>query len=51
MRALLNLTADTAARYLENLEKRSVAPVAEALDRLNELDEPFPELPMDAKCV
>jgi hypothetical protein len=47
MRALLNLTAETAARYLENLEHRSVAPSQEALDRLRELDEPVPELPME----
>ena len=47
MRALLNLTAETAARYLENLDDRSVAPSPEALAGLTELDEPLPELPMD----
>lgn len=51
MRALLNLTAETAARYLENLEDRSVAPSPEALVRLTELDEPLPELPMEPGCV
>jgi glutamate/tyrosine decarboxylase-like PLP-dependent enzyme len=51
MRALLNLTAETAARYLENLEDRSVAPSPEALLGLAELDEPLPELPMEAGCV
>ncbi len=51
MRALLNLTAETAARYLEDLENRSVAPSPEALLGLNELDEPFPELPMEAVGV
>ncbi len=47
MRALLNLTAKTAARYLENLEERSVAPSQEALAGLTELDEPLPEMPME----
>ena len=51
MRALLNLAAETAARYLENLEDRSVAPSPEALAGLTELDEPLPELPMNAGCV
>jgi hypothetical protein len=50
MRALLNLTAETAARYLENLEDRQVAPSPEALVGLTELDEPA-ELPMEAGCV
>ena len=51
MRALLNLTAETAARYLQGLEDRRVAPSPEALAGLAELDEPLPELPMDAACV
>src|SRR5689334_19967562 len=51
MSALLNLTAKTAARYLEDLDERSVAPSPEALNRLTELDEPLPELPMEAECV
>ena len=51
MRELLNLTAQTAARYLEDLEERSVAPSEAALAGLTELDEPLPELPMDAECV
>jgi hypothetical protein len=51
MRALLKLTAETAARYLENLDDRSVAPLPEALLRLTELDEPLPELPMEDGCV
>ncbi len=51
MRTLLNLTAEIAARYLENLEDRSVAPSAEALAGLAELDEPFPKQPMEAGCV
>jgi glutamate/tyrosine decarboxylase-like PLP-dependent enzyme len=51
MRALLNLTAETAARYLENLEERSVAPSQEALAGLTELVEPLPEMPMEPGCV
>jgi glutamate/tyrosine decarboxylase-like PLP-dependent enzyme len=51
MRALLNLAAETAARYLENLEHRGVAPTPEALARLRELDEPLPELPLEAASV
>jgi glutamate/tyrosine decarboxylase-like PLP-dependent enzyme len=51
MRDLLNLTAETAARYLENLEDRSVAPSLEAVAGLTELDEPLPEMPMEAGCV
>jgi glutamate/tyrosine decarboxylase-like PLP-dependent enzyme len=51
MRALLNLTADTAARYLENLEDRSVAPLPEALAAMAELFEPLPEVPMEPERV
>jgi glutamate/tyrosine decarboxylase-like PLP-dependent enzyme len=51
VRPLLNLTAETAARYLANLEDRSVAPSPEALAGLTELNEPMPELPMEARCV
>jgi glutamate/tyrosine decarboxylase-like PLP-dependent enzyme len=51
MRDLLNLTAETAARYLENLKDRSVAPSPEAVAGLKELYEPTPERPMDAGCV
>lgn len=51
MRALLNLTAETAARYLEDLEERSVAPSPEALAGLKELEEPLPELPTDPAAV
>ena len=51
MRALLNLTAEAAARYLENLNDRSVAPSPEALAGLAELDEPLPERPMEAGRV
>ncbi len=51
MKALLNSTANRAARYLESLEERSVAPSPEALLALSELREPLPELPMEAGCV
>jgi glutamate/tyrosine decarboxylase-like PLP-dependent enzyme len=51
VRDLLNLTAETAARYLENLRDRSVAPSPEALAGLTELDEPLPELPMEPGSV
>jgi hypothetical protein len=51
MRTLMNLTADIAARYLENLEQRSVAPSREAFEQLKQLEEPLPQLPMEANCV
>jgi glutamate/tyrosine decarboxylase-like PLP-dependent enzyme len=51
MRELLNTTADIAARYLESIEERRVAPSPEALARLDDLDEPMPELPMEASRV
>jgi len=51
MSPLLNLAAETAARYLEDLDDRSVAPSPEALAGLTGLYEPMPELPMDAACV
>ena len=51
MRALLNQTAEIAARYLEDLEDRSVAPSPEAVAGLSELYEPMPEQPMDAGWV
>ena len=51
MKALLNSTADRAARYLDSLEERSVAPSPEALLALSDLREPLPGLPMEAGCV
>jgi glutamate/tyrosine decarboxylase-like PLP-dependent enzyme len=51
MKALLNRTAEVAARYLENLEERSVAPTPEALAGLAEFDGPLPERPMEAARV
>src|SRR4051812_7605165 len=51
VRALLNQTAETAARYLENLDHRGVAPTPEALLKLTELDEPLPEHPLEPDSV
>jgi hypothetical protein len=51
MRELLNQTAKIAARYLETLEGRRVAPTAEALARLAELNEPLPKEPNDPGAV
>jgi len=51
MRALLIRAAETAARYLETLDARSVAPSPEALASLAELDEPVRDAPMDASAV
>lgn len=51
MRSLLNQTADRAARYLEQLDERSVAPTPEALARLAELNQPIPDQPQDPAAV
>src|SRR5579872_5199937 len=51
MRSLLNLTADTSARYLEGLDERGVAPTPEAVAALAGFEEPLPEGPMQAECV
>lgn len=51
MRDLLHRTSETAARYLENLDHRSVAPTPEALAGLAELHEPMPERPTDPALV
>jgi glutamate/tyrosine decarboxylase-like PLP-dependent enzyme len=51
VRHLLSLTAETAARYLEDLDGRSVAPSSEALVGLAEFDEPMPEGPCEPECV
>ncbi|HTR38780.1 MAG TPA: pyridoxal-dependent decarboxylase [Bryobacteraceae bacterium] len=51
MRELLNRTADIAARYLETLDTRGVAPAPEALARLNDLNEPLPDSPQDPAAV
>ena len=51
MRELLNQTAEIAARYLETLDGRGVAPTSEALARLAELNEPLPGEPSDPAAV
>jgi glutamate/tyrosine decarboxylase-like PLP-dependent enzyme len=51
MRDLLRQTADIAARYLETLDQRTVAPTPEAIAGLNELVEPMPEGPTEAASV
>ncbi len=51
MRALLNLVAEVAVRYLEGLDRRSVAPSPEALASLSKLEEPLPDRPTEPDCV
>lgn len=51
MRALLQQAADIAARYLEEIDRRGVAPSDEAVARLAELDEPMPGDPADPAQV
>ncbi len=51
MRDLLQDAAARAARYLETLDGRGVAPDAEALRALAALDEPLPDGPSDPTAV
>ena len=51
MRALLNQAAEIAARYLETLDERAVAPTPDALARLAELHHPLPDGPQDPIAV
>jgi glutamate/tyrosine decarboxylase-like PLP-dependent enzyme len=51
LRELLNATAERAARYLEGLSQRRVAPAPEAINRLKELDRPLPVEPTDPQGV
>jgi glutamate/tyrosine decarboxylase-like PLP-dependent enzyme len=51
MRDLLTRTAALAARYLETLDDRSVAPTPEAVARLAELRQPFDQRPRSAEEV
>jgi glutamate/tyrosine decarboxylase-like PLP-dependent enzyme len=51
MRDLLNQTAEIAARYLETLDERGVAPTPEALARLAELNQPLQEDPQNPTAV
>ena len=47
MNDLLNLVNQLASEYLEQITDRNVAPTAEAVRRLEELDIPLPEQPTD----
>ncbi|MDQ3249136.1 MAG: pyridoxal-dependent decarboxylase [Chloroflexota bacterium] len=49
--SLLTTTAERAARYLESLEMRTVAPTPTALANLDRLDEPLPDDPTDPLAV
>lgn len=51
MRKVLEGVAERAIRYLEGIDSRSVAPVAGAIDRLNQWDEPLPDGPTDPETV
>jgi glutamate/tyrosine decarboxylase-like PLP-dependent enzyme len=51
MQSLLNAAAARAARYLDGLERRGVAPTAEAVAALRRLDEPLPEHPAEPEAV
>ena len=51
MKRVLESAAERAIRYLESLDDRSVGPLSEAVDRLSELDEPFPDKPTDPESV
>ena len=47
MKALLTETAERAARYLEGIAERRVAPLPADVARLEALGGPLPELPSD----
>lgn len=51
MRELLNAAAERAARYLENLPERRVAPSREAVEELARLDGPLPDEPLAPEAV
>jgi glutamate/tyrosine decarboxylase-like PLP-dependent enzyme len=51
MKALLNDAAARATRYLEELQDRRVSPSQKSLQRLTELDHPFPEQPTTPEAV
>jgi glutamate/tyrosine decarboxylase-like PLP-dependent enzyme len=51
MQALLNDAAARAARYLEELHDRRVSPSPASLQRLSDLDHPFPEQPTTPEAV
>src|SRR5688572_25102373 len=51
MKKLLIETAERAARYLEDIQERSVAPSPEAVADLDQLDHPLPDTPTDPQEV
>jgi glutamate/tyrosine decarboxylase-like PLP-dependent enzyme len=51
MRQLLEDTSQRAIRYLQNLDKRSVAPNQEAISQLTKLEMDLPEAPMASEDV
>ena len=51
MRNLLNVTAERASRYLEDLNARAVAPSSEAIENLAKFDLPMPFRPTDPATV
>lgn len=51
MRDLLQSAAVRASTYLEGVDSRSVAPTAQALERLAELDEPLPDHACEPEAV
>src|SRR5262245_1648793 len=51
MNNLLQMAANRAATYLENLDNRGVAPTPKALAHLTELDQPLPDTPTSAEDV
>jgi glutamate/tyrosine decarboxylase-like PLP-dependent enzyme len=51
MKELLNNAAQRASAYLDAIEARGVAPSAEAIAALQQLDHPLPESPTDAQEV
>ena len=48
---VVTVASERAARYLDGLEIRPVAPTAEALERLSQSDEPLPSRPTDPETV
>jgi glutamate/tyrosine decarboxylase-like PLP-dependent enzyme len=51
MESLLKSLAERAARYLDTLDNRSVAPTSEAIKALSRFDERFPDQPTDPEAV
>ncbi len=51
MRTLLLDAAKRAARYLDELDQRAVAPTPEAVARLSAFEQPLPDGPTDAAAM